>query len=68
MSVPLPVELPISKHFNDYRLKEIDKYVDDRLSSLKQQLRQLREDKMAEIGRTAVKGGGSTRTARKTPT
>ena len=46
--MPLPVELPISKHFNEYRLKEIDKYVEDRLTSLTGSLRQLREDKITQ--------------------
>ncbi len=46
--MPLPVELPISKFFNEYRMKDIDKYVEDRLTSLTVSLRQLREDKITQ--------------------
>jgi hypothetical protein len=46
--MPLPVELPISKHFPKERQEEIAKYVDDRLSALTQSLRQLREDKITQ--------------------
>lgn len=46
--MPLPVELPISKHFGDGRLKDIDEYVDKRLNALTTSLRQLREDKITQ--------------------
>jgi len=46
--MPLPVELPISKHFPKDRQTEIAKYVDDRLTALTQSLRQLREDKITQ--------------------
>lgn len=44
--MPIPVELPITKHFSDDIVKGIDVYVDDRLKSLKQGLREIREEKI----------------------
>jgi hypothetical protein len=46
--MPLPVELPISKHFPAVLLKEIDKYNFDRLDALKQSLRSIREQKITQ--------------------
>jgi hypothetical protein len=46
--MPLPVELPISKHFSEDRRKEIEKYVEERLRALTVSLRNLREDKVTQ--------------------
>ena len=46
--MPLPVELPVSKHFPAERQAEIAKYVEDRLTALKQQLFELRERKITQ--------------------
>lgn len=46
--MPLPVEMPISKHFGKDRLLEIEKYVDERLTALKMSLSDLRERKITK--------------------
>jgi hypothetical protein len=46
--MPLPVELPTSKHFPAERMVEIDKYAFDRLSALKQSLSDVRERKITQ--------------------
>jgi hypothetical protein len=44
--MPIPVELPITKHFSDSRVTEIDVYCRDRLKSMKMGLREIREEKI----------------------
>ncbi len=44
----LPVEMPLSRHFNQDRLKEIERYVEERLLSLTQSLSGLRESKITK--------------------
>lgn len=44
--MPLPVELPISKHFPPDRQKEISEYCWKRLQSLRSSLKGIREDKI----------------------
>src|SRR5271165_2362132 len=46
--MPLPVELPLSKHFPRERLNEIEKYVQERLESLVNSLSDLRERKITK--------------------
>jgi hypothetical protein len=46
--VPLPVELPIAKHFSSERIAEIEKYQFERLSALKMSLQDLREKKITQ--------------------
>ena len=46
--MPLPVELPVSKHFPKERRDEIAKYLEDRLTGLVASLRNLREDKITQ--------------------
>lgn len=46
--MPLPVELPLAKHFSGERLKEIDGYVFERLHALKMQLSDLRDRKITQ--------------------
>lgn len=47
--MPLPVELPISKHFTSLETrKDIDKYVFDRLMALKMSLTDIRERKITQ--------------------
>lgn len=45
--MPLPVELPLAKHFGPERIKEIEKYAEDRLRDLKISLSDLRERKIS---------------------
>jgi hypothetical protein len=44
--MPIPVELPLTKHFSDERIKEIDVYCRDRLKSIVQGQREIREVKI----------------------
>jgi hypothetical protein len=44
--MPVPVELPISKFFHPDRIKEIEKYLKDRLESRVRGLRGIRNDKI----------------------
>jgi hypothetical protein len=46
--MPLPVEMPLSKHFGPDRLMEIEKYVDERLQALVMSLSDLRERKITQ--------------------
>jgi hypothetical protein len=46
--MPLPVEMPLSKHFSADRLAEIEKYAHERLESLKHSLSDLRERKITK--------------------
>src|SRR5580692_2591557 len=46
--MPLPVEIPLSKHFSADRLAEIEKYAHERLESLKHSLSDLRERKITK--------------------
>ena len=44
--MPVPVEIPISKHFSSERITEIEKYIKDRLEARIRGLRGIREDKI----------------------
>ena len=44
--MPVPVEIPLTKHFSDSRITEIDVYCRDRLKAMKQGQREIREVKL----------------------
>lgn len=46
--MPIPVEIPITKHFGKDTVTEIDRYVHDRLKSLVEGSRVIREDKIKQ--------------------
>lgn len=46
--MPLPIELPARKHFPPERMTEIEKYVGDRLTALKNSLQDIREKKITQ--------------------
>src|ERR1700689_5132826 len=44
--MPIPVEIPLTKHFSPERIAEIDGYCRDRLRGMKTGLREIREEKI----------------------